>query len=193
MKKLYFLVAVFLPVTFLHAQLNKGQWIVGGNAGFSATSYNVSDVSHNTTRLQLTPGAGYFIMDKLAVGLKAVIYFNNQKDTYTGTPGSITNSKVFSLGVSPFVRYYFLPKTNKINLLADASYTYGTAKYTTKVEPYPSSSSTSKQHAYTLAVGPAFFINHNVALEVTASYQVMNYEPDTQNIFMINAGFQIHL
>lgn len=195
MKKLYFLVAVFLPVTFLHAQLNKGQWIVGGNAGFSANSQgdNVPGYSIKSTIIQLTPGGGYFVADKLAAGIRASFGFSHQK-TVSTTPAYVMESNVSNIGVTPFVRYYFLPKTNKINLLADASYTYSTAKVTNKNPPYPDGSSTNNQHAYTIAAGPAFFINSSIALEVTASYQVLKFGTNgTQNTFMLNAGFQIHL
>ena len=187
--------AIFLPVTFLHAQLNKGQWMVGGNAGFSASSQgdNVPGYSIKSTIIQLTPGGGYFVADKLAAGIRASFGFSHQK-TVSITPAYVLEATTSNIGVTPFVRYYFLPKTNKINLLADASYTYSTAKVTNKNPPYAESSSTNNQHAYTIAAGPSFFINHNTALEVTASYQVLKYGPNgTQNIFMLNAGFQIHL
>jgi outer membrane protein W len=195
MKKLYILMAVFLPVTFLHAQLNKGQWMVGGNAGFAASSQgdNIPGYSIKSTRVQLTPGGGYFFTDKFAAGIRTSFGVSNQK-TVGKTPDYNFESTVSNIGVTPFVRYYFLPKTNKINLLADASYTYGTAKVTNKNPPYTETSSTTNQHAYTIAAGPAFFINRNIALEVTALYQVLKIGTNsTQNTFMINAGFQIHL
>ncbi len=192
MKKLFFFALALCIVPNLHAQLNRGQWLVGGSAGFSTSSYNAGNVSSKATNFQLSPGIGYFVFDKLAIGLRAAVNYSYDVEKF-GIPSNNFDTKRSGLGLTPYVRYYFLPKTNKINILADVSYSDVNTKITTVVSDLPNSSVTNNEHAFTFAAGPAFFINRHIALEITASYEIAKYGTLSQNIFLINAGFQIHL
>lgn len=192
MKKLFIVALAFCSVSLLHAQLNKGQWLVGGSAGFSTSSYDAGNVSDKGTKVQLSPGVGYFVFNKLALGLRAAINYSHDVEKF-GVPTNNFDTKSSGLGLTPYVRYYFLPKANRINLLADVSYSDINTKLTTLVSDLPNSSVTTNQHALTFAAGPAFFIDRHVALEITAAYEMVTYAGISQNVFLLNGGFQIHL
>ena len=67
------LLLLFSMVAFIsHAQLTKSSWLVGGSASFESTKYTGDD-DNTTTLVQVMPGAGYFFMDKLAVGLRSSV------------------------------------------------------------------------------------------------------------------------
>jgi hypothetical protein len=158
------------------------------------------------------PGAGYFIWDKLAIGLRAGVNHSNAKYVLEGNNVTYlfmdTRSKATSLSVSPFVRYYLLPAPSKVNVLADAGYIYGKTKERTESfqiysQPggMPSESvsmSTTKDdsHSFSISAGPAFFLNPKVSLEVTAGYLFSDFGGVTNkkdNSFIAGLGFQVHL
>jgi hypothetical protein len=124
MKRVFILISTCLFTSSLFAQLNKGQWLAGGNAGFAYENSTDNDLQHSAlkqTDEQFAPAVGYFLLDKLCAGIRIASSFSNSKNSYS-PPDSIYNSKSTSYGISaaPFVRYYFLPKKNKVNLLAEA-------------------------------------------------------------------------
>ena len=195
MKQFFFLLLTLSFFSSIHAQLNKGQWMVGGNAAFSTSSYSLpiyqGEMTFSTTQLQINPGAGYFIIDKLSAGLRLTTDFTTAKTTSVQQSSYSDETKFTQYGVSPFVRYYFLPKTNKVNLLADVSYSY----LFSKSDAIGNGGSITKynSHAYTFTAGPAFVLNAHVSLELTASYEIFKTGAQPPHIFMVNAGFQIHL
>lgn len=128
MKHLLFLTILFSVTTAAFSQINKGQWLIGGNASFSTDKDNSSISKDRSTTFQLSPNAGYFVSDKLAVGARINFMSDKNEVEY----GSYTEATNTSVSLSPFVRYYFLPKTEKLNLFADAGYVYGRIKNTYK-------------------------------------------------------------
>src|SRR5690554_3140645 len=74
------------------APIQQGNWMVGGGIGslgydFDAKKFNIA----------LEPGAGYFVSDGIAVGLKLIADFATIEDA----------ENTFNYGLLPFVRYYF--------------------------------------------------------------------------------------
>jgi hypothetical protein len=215
--KPFHLTIVFIFISFsIFAQINKGQWMLGGNALFSHSVVKQNnDFFHSdnkATSLQLMPGVGYFFMDQFAAGLRTGVNHSDVKQE-TESRGAVSfyslmESKITAFALSPFVRYYFLPSSRKINVFADISYAYGNNKDKTTlyqvVTPsggLPSAtrsnnSSKYKSHSYSIAAGPAFFMNPKVSVELTAGYSFTKYEGNTNqkgNTFLLGAGFQIHL
>ena len=194
MKHLLLLTVLFSITTAAFSQINKGQWLIGGNASFSTDKDNVGISKDRSTTLLLSPNVGYFISDKLAVGARVNFLSDKNEVEF----GSYTETSNTAVSLSPFVRYYFLPKTEKMNLFADAGYSYGRTRNTSKgiYAGMPSSSYTSKgtTHGYHISAGPVIFLNPNTAVELTLSY---NYQKQkdydyTNKCFMAGIGFQIH-
>lgn len=175
MKKVLFAALMTIAVQGVFAQVNKGQWLVGGNVGFNSEKWGDADENKVTT-LTFSPNAGYFFIDKLAGGLR--VSFTSEK--------AKSDDKAYStLLIAPFARYYFLPAAQKVNIFADASYGFGSA----------GSEEKSSVSGFTIAAGPAVFLTPNTALEFTLGYQSLKIEDvdDRRNSFGVNVGFQIHL
>jgi hypothetical protein len=176
MKKGLLVAAVLCAAIGSNAQINKGQYLVGGSAGFQQSKAG----EEKTTTIFLSPNAGYFVADKLAVGLDA--NFRSDKTTEDGDD----LSKQSSFNVGPFVRYYFLPTAQKVNVFAHGAFRFGSIK----VGDADGVSSTD----WTIKAGPAFFLSPSVALETAVYYGSLKYKDvDAINNFGLSVGFQIHL
>lgn len=217
MKRLLLAAAMFgiaLPAT---CQLNKSQWLTGGNGTFAHAknkgSLNGTTSTNETTGLQATAGGAYFFMDQLAGGLRAGVSHSLIKQVFDArqvTPlFSYYSAKtdVTAFVISPFVRYYFFRAAGKINLVADVSYSYSRTR--SKIETFQSyldfnqmpvvvsSINTQKDNSgsYTLAAGPALFLNAKTSLELLLGYTHSKYSDSklSGNAFSIEVGFQLHL
>jgi hypothetical protein len=184
MKKVLFAAFLLVSSNAIFAQVNQGQWLVGGSADFSAGKWG--DIK--TTNISIAPDAGYFFINQLAAGLRPEFgYTKTKSKTAVGTT---TGSKT-DFTVAPFVRYYFMPSAQQVNVFADASYGFGSSKV-------KGGSSVSGNY-YQIKAGPAVFLTPNTALEFAAYYRSFggdayeNAAGDRQNIFGLSVGFQIHL
>ena len=61
-----------------------------------------------------------------------------------------------NFSLSPFIRYYFLSSSNKINIFTDVSYIY----YKTKFDNSTTPSSIEKTNGYYISAGPAMFLTN---------------------------------
>ncbi len=173
MKKSLLVIAILTMAvtTTTYAQTSKGTWLLGGGGSFSSSKNG----DFKWTQFSLSPDVGYFIMDNLGIG--AAVSFSSYKED--GEDASSTVS------FGPFVRYYFLPLGPKAKLFANGSFGFGSQKFT------DSESFTT----WSLAAGPAIFLNPSVALEFTVGYNSVKFKDadDPTNTFGVNIGFQIHL
>lgn len=183
---------VFL-LLFLNAsaQLDKGIWLVGGTGNFLSSKYENSSLinSYTSNRLDIavSSNVGYFVIDKLALGLK--MGFTKYKEQVVSTGGLYSNVNRFSFG--PFVKYYFLEKDKQYNILTDLSYQYGLYSF----KPTKGNSNT-----FNASVGPVIYFNTSVGLEFLLGYystkETIKQNGDNitkQSGFQIGIGFQIHL
>ena len=177
MKKLIFVFSLLIVSIFSFSQVNKGQFLVGGAAGFESSKFGDNDDS-KVTSFTFSPNAGYFFINNLAGGLRFSI--NSVKEK-----GEDASSTVL---ISPFARYYFLPASQKVNIFADASYGFGSVKFGDESE---------SMNQFAFAAGPAVFLSPNTALEFTLQYRSQGGDAyggdDRLNNFGVNVGFQIHL
>ena len=160
-------------------QITKGNWMVGGDASFSLdyTHYEYNEIapSHGF-RGQISPGVGYFLTDKLAMGLKADFNVNR---FHNGSPVETD----FYLSTGPFLRYYFLPAENTINIFGEAAYEHSFRFF------YASPANT-----YSVFAGPTFFFNSSVAAELLAGLDYFKPQGNANTLsFKMNVGFQIYL
>lgn len=215
------IISVFLLFTLsvtARAQLSKGQWLVGGTADFSHSNAggttNGVDNDIKTTSLESSPGGGYFFIDRFCAGLRIGILTTDTKQVVNGrnTPPIYNyysvDSKLTGLAFSPFARYYFLAPAHKINVFADAGYAYSHNKQKAKTyqeywnpgSQFPSvATSTSddkyKAHSFSIAAGPALFLNPKVSLELSLGYRYSKYIDSemSANDIILGIGFQVHL
>lgn len=184
-------------VTFLlfsftaKCQLDKGIWLVGGTGNFlsSKNTYTSSAYSQTSDRIdiKISPDIGYFVIDKLAVGLRPS--FSKYKDQVNSTGGGYSNVNRFEIG--PFIRYYFLKTDNPYNILTDISYQYGS---------YWFKPTKGNINTFSASAGSVIYFNTSVGLELLMGYysrkEVIQQNGDNitkQKGFQIGIGFQIHL
>jgi hypothetical protein len=167
------------------SQINKGQFLVGGNISFESIKNDGEDVvNYKTTNFFVSPNIGYFIIPKLVGGLRLNIRSYKQK-----IPASYTQ---VSVSLSPFLRYYLLSQKQKFNVLVDAGYINVKTKTTIQNSP----TYAERTRGYTISVGPSIFLNERVALEFLLGYKrtnVKNYEDNKNTTLNTGLGLQIHL
>lgn len=159
MKKVLFIAALVAASFAGQAQTSKGTYLLGGGAGFNSTS---ASGGGSTTSWNLSPNAGYFVIDNLAIGTSLSV-----ADFGGGT----------SFGFGPFVRYYFT-SLGKAKVFGNAGFTYN------------SFGGGGNSTSVGAAAGLAYFLNQSIALEAALGY-TNNTTAKTSNIGL-NVGFQIH-
>ncbi|MBE8712857.1 hypothetical protein [Sphingobacterium hungaricum] len=154
------------------APIKAGNWMVGGSVGnigysFEGKSFGIS----------LSPRAGYFVADGLAVGAQALLGLQTQDE----------QENVWNYGIAPFVRYYFPGGSSASGRF------FGQGDVGIEGSN-PGDGVSLKLGAN---VGYAHFVTNSVALEVMAGY---NYSKATvsgvdnsQNGLGVSLGFQIYL
>jgi hypothetical protein len=173
MKKVLFAALTMIAAQGVSAQINKGQWLVGGNASFESQKHGEA----KATSFTFSPNAGYFFANKFAAGLRVDLQSVKPKDVDAST----------SFVLAPFARYYFLPAAEKLNIFADASYGFGSMK---------NGGDSESLNQFAISAGPAVFLSPNTALEFALQYRSLGgdaYGDDRLNSFGVNIGFQIHL
>jgi hypothetical protein len=181
MKKVLFAAFLLVSSNAIFAQINKGQWLVGGTANFNHSSTG----DNKQTDISIAPDAGYFFINQLAAGLRPE--FGYEKTKYKSGTATISGSST-NFTVAPFVRYYFMPSGEQVNIFADASYGFGSSKV--------KGGSSVSENYYQIKAGPAIFLTPNTALEIAVYYRSYGgdaYPDDRNNNFGLSAGFQIHL
>jgi hypothetical protein len=181
-----FILILLMVVTFSYkgaSQIQKGQWLTGGNAGFSYFKYYTT----KTSSWSLSPTGAYFVLDQLALGLRPGYYGAVYK-----VPSGIKSKETF-VSITPFVRYYFLAYEHKVNLFADAGFGYSWGKY----KSYSAPDFTYHSKIISFKAGPAIFLNERTAVEVTLGYDhsIRGSLGDTLGVksFQVGVGLQIHL
>jgi hypothetical protein len=163
------------------AQINKGQWLVGGDANFSSSK--TEDADNRVSVVKFNPNVGYFFVNNFAGGLRVSLSSTKHKNL---------DDAYRSLAAAPFLRYYFLSPGEKVNVFADASYGFGKTSYGNDDRGF---------NYYEIKAGPAIFLTANTALEFTVGYSSAggqahednNGDVHRYNTIAVGVGFQIHL
>lgn len=171
MKKYLCSIVALVAVLFTNAQTEKGDWMVGGNFRLNTADKN--------TEITLTPNAGYFIVENLALGGSFAL--NSSKSG---------NNKFTSFGVGPFVRYYFTSQNETIRPIIHGSFNYLSAK--NKIGTITSSTNTGTN--FFVGGGAAAFISNSVSIDAIMGYDRTKYKNfDGSGGFAFNVGFQVYI
>ena len=196
MKILFLLIiGITLSIT-TKAQLEKGTFLVGGSGSFKKYKRDfqtpTATVFYKDTRITISPSVGYFLADKFVLGL--VPSYIKDKSFTTGFIGNASGGygNYDRIDLGAFARYYFLKQESNYNLLMDVSYAYNIVRNLR--------SKTGNGYNYKLMVGPEFFINSSVGIEILLGYssnKQKNYNGFDYNGyergFLTSVGFQFHL
>lgn len=185
-KKIFLLVLLIAFTTTVgYAQFTKkGAFLVGGTSSLGTTfntyKYKLSGqstvTSGKSTSITLSPQAGYFITNNIAVGAQISIGNSTYKEDGSGQK-SITNSIV----MSPFGRYYF------DKFYGEASFSLGTSK-----SNYYNSTSKDKISGWGLAGGYLLPINEFITFEPQIGY-ASTVSKDMSDTKRYNSGLFIRV
>lgn len=185
----------FLSITS-NAQINKGDWLVGGVANFSvdkvknAFAFSATSTD-NIIMFEISPSVGFFIRKQLALGIFPSIEYLNIKTSglREQIPYDDKVSKT-SFFVGPFIRYYFLKYDQErlYNILIDTRYQIGINNLQGNIRKF------------NVMAGPEIFFNSAVGIELLFGYYSQNETNQDQMTkkyknsgFQVSLGFQIHL
>jgi len=180
MHKATFLFFAFIfVIKNVNSQITMGNWLVNGTASFSKLQSSSTAITQfKQTNFQISPSLGYFLKDKLAIGLRPSLTYGSN---------TVANSNTI-ISIGPFVRYYILKTHNIINLFTEGRYALGsnTGKGQT---------TSLKLNTYSIAAGPVLYFNSSVGLEFIIDYSISKYIefPGNNNEMRFGIGFQFHL
>jgi hypothetical protein len=216
MKTIALTILLFTFSVLSHAQLKKGQWMIVGTADFSyshsETHLTGSDQESKSTAYRFSPGIGYFFIDRLCGGLRVEIANNKTIQDYSSTSNPFMSkshgeTKASGWGISPFLRYYFLPVGRKVNVFADGAYscndeTSKSSSWFRQDNPPPGSPSYGESfsktsytsNSFSVSAGPVIFINPKVSLELSVGYKHRTAKKQdlTSNSILLGTGFQVY-
>jgi outer membrane protein len=162
-------------VLSISAQTDAGGILIGGssNMGFSATTdkYKSDDGDETEGKgidFNLSPQAGYFVMDGLAVGLMVDLGISTFKQD-----GAEEASTFSSMTIAPFARYYY--GESKIKPFAEAAVGFGSYAF-----KFDGDKDKTGVFFFQLKLGAAFFVNDNVSIDLGLSYASYS-EKDKEN------------
>lgn len=182
LQKLLSLILASFILVKTDGQITKGNFLLGGNISFSSTSYHSEIAQSNKFYiLQIAPSAGYFFLDKIALGIKANLSFSGLKAIGTDVYG-----KDNSLAFGPFARYYFLPKEKQINIVFEGTYLHAIQK---------GNNYESHRNILSFLTGPVVFFNSSVGLEFLIGYSSSKFSgfKGRDNTIQAGLGLQVHL
>jgi len=172
-------------------QISSGQFLLGGNIRFESVKENYyRDATYKSTNFFIAPAIGYFILDKLAGGVR--VDFSSYKSNSTGV-----DTRQSSTAISPFVRYYFLPAASKVNAFLDAGYLHSNSKWKRLTDP--AFSVTDQSKGFQVLAGPSLFLSNQIALEFILGYLYTKsdgspgqMEATKSTSFSSGLGLQVH-
>ena len=170
-------VSILLLITFqiASAQLNKGNILLGGTAGFDM---ELMDGSDNLYTLMLNPNVATLVTDNVAIGANLGLVSIKSGDYSTTV-----------LNFLPLARYYHSSESGKTAFFLEAKAGLALISYDSWF-----GDDASTETAFQFAAGPglAFFITENVSLDALLLYNRVTGDLDQSNLGF-NLGFQIFL
>jgi hypothetical protein len=186
MKKLLLLSKAILVFSFANAQTEKGNFLLGGDLA----NFKFGLVDNSGTTISLNPKAGYFVADRVAMGISMPINFD--KNEFEDIEGNyLTKSTNFGFGY--FWRYYF-SKGYPFNFFAGIDFGVLTFKYKSEYTLANSSPVISTQRGqdfyFIFDAGIVYFLSKSVGIESVLSTSNLTNDGMTLNF---RVGFQIYL
>ena len=171
MKNLITLIVLFI----LSTALLEAQFMVGGGISFNKSGGNTSGPGYNNdmtsrTNFSLTPKAGYFLSDKVLVGLEISLGFSSEKNPATDP---VTVDKSSSFAVSPFLRYYAV-RFDKFALFGQANVGISTSKSKEERGPTTTTGPTTNTFGIGALPGISYDISDKIELEGFLNFFSLN-------------------
>lgn len=201
MKKLLVLGAIAL-FGAMNAQAEKGSWVISGSTtlGFnnvnSKVKYNGQSVDGpKSTSFNITPSVGYFVANKIAVGIDFAFTSTKTENTQYFFDQEISfENKSNTIVVLPNATYYFKSASKVMPYLgAGIGYFSNTTKYPSDFTGGGDVKYTVDGLAWGAKGGLVFLITPSVGVDLGLAYiNTSNKEEEVKtvtNTFGVNAGF----
>ena len=148
----------------------QGTYFANGSVDIFSTTRNINDNKSDAFTIQFMPRAGYFVMDRLAVGLGLVVS-SNKESTDTGF-GELETT-VTGFGIAPLARYYF-----DNNIFGEAAIGIGSTKSKTEGGGFGDTEIKSNTFGFRIGAGYAFFLGSHIAIEPSLNYSWEDINPE---------------
>ncbi len=196
MKKIIFFLLTALPA-LAFAQFNKGNIFLGG--AFSSTLSNsdsrtnpANPYSSTNNGVAIYPTFGFFLNEKLAIGTSLTYSTSLQKNE---SPGYFYKYENNSIGISPYMRYYFpISSSVYFGLQGGLNFSRGNSKTTQTSGPFQSVTETPT-YGLGLNFKPVFVFFPSPKWGIEASFASLGYNyyrnlPDVSSAssFGLSAG-----
>ena len=140
---------------------SKGNVLVEGNLSVKSVSVPDGSSTKTTTSYGFAPVGGFFVTDKLAVGLGLDIRSDKGLES-TGPSASVYDLDTF--GVGAFGRYYFLDLGQRFKV-----YGQGTLGYTSYKAKYTRNDVKSSAFGFRAGLGVNYFLTNSIAINFAVS------------------------
>lgn len=152
--------------------ITKGNIIISGGATIEYYEYKYYS-KNSVFSISLDPGAGFFVIDNLAIGLNTSIGYS-KNNSYHMT----------IVGIGPYVKYYF---NNGVFVNLDT--------FIDKIHENGGTNTTDL--SFSPGIGYAFFLNSKVSLEPSVNYKYLHEKSDggtlNTNFFFLGIKLNIFL
>lgn len=136
----------------------QGNGFVEGNVGFHSSNDKNTDTKVN--EFEITPKVGYFLTDKVAIGIQLGVSTSKNENSTTGY-----EKKVNDLGAGVFGRYYFLELGKRFKTYTEVGVGYATSKTETRPTTAANTNTVkSKVLGIGAGVGANYFLTEKIAL-----------------------------
>lgn len=200
MKKLLcILMMLVVNRPLVHAQTEKGNFLIGTQLGNLSLG---TQQNSQTLSARLSPIGGYFVANRLAIGVGVPFYVNRIRYSSPGVVEGVYS--LHQIAVTPFLRYYFNLGNTKLKPYVGASAGYLTTTIRRPAIP-PSQPTREKRDDFTYGfqLGLAYFVSSRVSLDASMNFadgddginQSANYNPglgiSQARLLTYNVGFQL--
>ena len=186
MKKLDLVfVLMFFVICNLNAQVSRGSWMLGGAGMLNRVA---DDKGYLSTNIQVSGSAGYFVLSKLAIGLKPSFSFYKGGGRSSYPYNYVLGNTGNSIGLGGFARYYFLRPDARVNVFSGLDYEYNRVYYRNNFQDAAYNIS-----VFGLRAGAAVFVSSNVSLDLSLVYKNERRGEDKFKHLNFEVGFQFYL
>jgi len=155
----------------------EGDVLVEGNFTYDSNSETFSDedgdiFEEKTSTFQFNPKVGYFITNKLALGVELSVNSSKEEDTdFIADPNVVTETKEKSFGAGVFARYYFLELGKRFKTYTEfgLGFASGNVETTQSDVDGPLSDFDTSGFGAGLGLGINYFVTENFAINFALS------------------------
>jgi opacity protein-like surface antigen len=182
MKKISLILLAMFSLNWANAQIEKGSMYLGGTFLISSTTFQEDGDDDKISSFSILPNFGYFVSDKLSIGLQAG-YTQEKEKNVNGVNSSTNTSGLFL--VAPTLRYYVPTASENFFFFAQFQVGLGFGNNKEEVRVGNTTLSTSsKASSFNLGLSPgfAFFPTKKWAIEL--GFQGISYnsiDPNTDS------------